>query len=70
MNVDAGGPYHPLIHTGAVLERIRGIVDQYTRPEEGWDYYQLCTRSSADIVPEPGALVLLLAAGILVGRRR
>ncbi len=70
MNIDAGGPYHPWIYPGAVLERIGGIVEQYTRPQEGWDYYQLCTRSSSDIVPEAGSLLLLLAAGAFVNRRR
>lgn len=68
MNVDAGGPYHPLIITGAHLDSITGIIEQYTYPPEGWDYYQLCTRFGSDIVPEPGMCALLVAA--LCVRRR
>jgi hypothetical protein len=69
MNVDAGGPYHAWIYTGAELASITGLVEQYTRLSEGWDYYQLLTRSSADIVPEPGGLWLLLCAAAMLRRR-
>ena len=69
MNIDAGGPYDPRIVPGAFLESITGIVEQYTY--DSWDYYQLCTRFAADIVPEPGTLALLAAGLVLVaGRRR
>lgn len=65
MNIDAGGPYDPRIVPGAFLQSISGIVEQYTHPSQGWDYYQLCTRFAADIVvPEPGTAVLLLLAGL------
>jgi hypothetical protein len=70
MNVDAGGPYHPWIYTGAELSSITGIVEQYTKLSDGWDYYQLLTRFSADIVPEPGSLGLLLLGVTVVLRRR
>jgi hypothetical protein len=71
MNGEAGGPYHPLIATGNSLSRISGLVEQYTNPTSGWDYYQLLTLSAADIVPEP-ATVMLLGGGlaVLVRRRR
>ncbi|MBU0639126.1 MAG: PEP-CTERM sorting domain-containing protein [Planctomycetes bacterium] len=68
MNVDAGGPYHPYIYTGAELDSITGIVEQYTRLPD-WDYYQLLTRSTADIVPEPASLLLFVGAGLLLRRR-
>jgi len=70
MNIDAGGPYHPSIHTGAALASITGIVEQYTNLDTGWDYYQVLTRSSADIVvPEPAGLLLALAGFVAVRRR-
>ena len=72
MNVDAGALYDPRIETGAFLERITGIVEQYTKPADDWDYYQLNTRSAGDIIPEP-ATALLIVAGAAVGyavRRR
>ncbi|MFH0981044.1 MAG: PEP-CTERM sorting domain-containing protein [Planctomycetota bacterium] len=70
MNVDAGGPYDPRIIPGAFLQSITGIVEQYTKPSDGWDYYQLDTRSAGDIVPEPGTLTLLGVALALAARRR
>jgi len=68
MNVDAGAPYHPLIQPGAALVSITGVVEQYTDSGSS-DYYQLLTRSSADIVPEPAGLALLVV-GMFAWRRR
>lgn len=64
-NIDAGGPYHPYIYTGAELSSITGLLEQNTSAP--WDYYQLCTRTTADIVPEPTGLLLL--AGLVAIRR-
>lgn len=69
MNIDAGAPYDPRIVTGAQLESITGLVEQYTKLTDGWDYYQLCTRSAADIVPEPATLTLV-AVGLWSAARR
>ncbi|MFH1745831.1 MAG: hypothetical protein ABIG44_02185 [Planctomycetota bacterium] len=69
MNIDAGGPYDPHIYFGAYLDSITGIVEQYTKPEDGWDYFQLCTRDADDIVPEPGTAVLLLVSLAFTRRR-
>jgi len=69
MNTDAGAPYDPRITPGAFLESITGVVEQ--NAFSGWDYYQLNTRSAADIVPEPTTAVLLFAGVMVVaGRRR
>lgn len=72
MNVDAGALYDPRIESGAFLDRITGIVEQYTNAEDSWDYYQLNTRSAGDIIPEP-VTAMLIAAGaalMLTARRR
>ncbi len=53
MNVDAGAPYDPRIETGVNLLSITGVLEQYTKTDPPWDYYQLCTRSAADIVLLP-----------------
>jgi len=69
LNLEAGGLYHPYIQTGVHLESITGIVEQYTKLSDGWDYYQVMTRCTADIVvPEPGTLALV-AVGLVVLRR-
>ena len=71
MNTDAGGPYHPSIlgaGPGDVFQSITGIVEQYTW--SGWDHYQLNTRSTADIVPEPLTVSLLITGMLAVARRR
>jgi len=73
MNVDKVGDYHPYIpyFQGQELDSITGVVEQYLRDgDPGWDYYQLLTRSGADIVPEPGTVSLMLAGLVLVVRRR
>lgn len=71
MNVDLEGEdYDPRIHTGAELDSITGIVEQYTKPEDNWDYYQLLPRSASDIVPEPGTAGLMLIGLVVLVRRR
>ncbi len=78
MNTDAGGPYDPRIATGAVLVSITGIVEQNSFSP--WDYFQLNTRSAADVVPfayipavsEWGLMIMLLlglTAGTVIFRR-
>jgi len=80
MNAHAGGPYDPRIETGAGLVRVTGLVEQYTDAAEGWDYYQLCTRSRDDLlaaadiptISQWGIVVMLLsiaAAGSIMWRR-
>ena len=71
MNTDAGGPYHPSIlgaGPGDVFESMTGIVEQYTWPD--WDHYQLNTRFTADIVPEPATVSLLVMGMLAFARRR
>jgi len=72
LNLDVGPDgYHPSIHLGADLAGVTGVFEQYTKLTSGWDYYQLVTTKSADIVPEPGLPALLLAVGLArAGRRR
>jgi len=70
MNLDAGGPYHPLIYAGSHLESVSGILEQYTKLESGWDYYQMLTTSNLDIVPEPTSMLLLLAGSSFLLRRK
>ena len=70
MNVDAGAPYDPRVVTGAEFSSLTGIVEQYTKLTDGWDYYQVVTRSAADIVPEPATLSLLAVGMAVVARRR
>ena len=70
MNIDAGGPYHPLIETGNQLQSVSGILEQYTKLSSGWDYYQLLTTCNGDIVPEPASIILLFSGGITLLRKR
>ncbi len=70
MNTDRDDLYHPWIYPGAELDSITGLVEQYTKLSDGWDYYQLLTRSTADIVPEPTTAALFLAGVALITRRR
>jgi hypothetical protein len=81
-NMDAGGPYDPRIETGATLASLTGLVEQYTNLPDGWDYYQIVTRSADDIVAADGiptvsewgvvvlALMLLATAKVTFARRR
>ena len=46
--------YHPLVDTNQHFESVTGIFEQYTKTSSGWDYYQLLTTSTGDlVVPEP-----------------
>ena len=66
LNWDAGGPYHPRIYSGAELASITGIVEQYVgESDDGtrWDYYQLFTRWTDDIVPQPERVPLDIKPG-------
>ncbi len=70
---DSEEDYHTLVGTGQHFESVTGILEQYTKLSTGWDYYQLLTTSSADmVVPEPASLSIMLAgsAGLFLGRRR
>lgn len=70
MNIDAGGPYHPLIEIGRELKSLSGILEQYTNLSAGWDYYQMLTTSNADIVPEPATIALLAVGAAILRKRR
>lgn len=74
MNVDIGVDYyHPYISIGAEFQSVTGILEQYTKPAYCWDYYQLLTRETSDLlIPEPGAGAIFLAAAwaVLLRRRR
>jgi len=71
MNADVGGNYyHPYIALGAHFQSISGILEQYTKPSGGWDYYQLLTTATDDlIVPEPTTPALLALASCALLRR-
>jgi hypothetical protein len=45
MNEDAE-LYHPYVYTGRQFCSVEGILEQYTRINYGWDYYQLLTTST------------------------
>ncbi|MBN1766049.1 MAG: PEP-CTERM sorting domain-containing protein [Sedimentisphaerales bacterium] len=70
MNIDAGGPYHSYISLGAELLSVSGIIEQYTNTSSGWDYYQMLTLTSADMVPEPGSMILLLTGSAIFFRKK
>jgi len=71
MNIDTGGAdYHPLIGMGNQFQSVSGILEQYTNPDKDWDYYQLLTTCSSDIVPEPASIILLFSGGIAFLRKR
>jgi len=75
MNEDAAGDYDPLISVGQHFDQVSGILEQYTKLSYGWDYYQLLTTTSDDlvvnaVVPEPTPPAIALAALALVRRKR
>lgn len=74
MNVDrpAGEDYHPWTQTHRGYDAVVGVLEQYTKDSTAHDYYQLLTRSSADFIPAPPVVMMLLAgaAAMLGGRIR
>ena len=67
MNADAGGLYHPCVSVGAHFDSVSGILEQYRKDE--FDYYQLLTTATDDLVPEPAAIVMLLVGAAAVPYR-
>jgi hypothetical protein len=50
MNEDIGEwGYHPFVSVGQHFCAVGGVLEQYTRISNGWDYYQLVTMTSADL---------------------
>jgi hypothetical protein len=41
--------YHPFVTVGRHFCAVAGVFEQYTKPEEGWDYYQLVTVATKDL---------------------
>jgi len=69
MNIDAGGPYHSYVTTGATFESVSGIIEH--KISSSWDYYQVLTTATSDfVVPEPTTLTLLMAAGLIQLKKR
>jgi len=63
--------YHALTQPGSSFDAVVGILEQYTKTSDQYDYYQLMTRNSADFVPEPATSALFWAAtAMLLGHRR
>lgn len=48
MNEDAD-LYHPYVYTGRQFCSVEGILEQYTKISNGWDYYQLLTTYTGDL---------------------
>jgi len=67
LNDDAFSDYHSSVQLGQPFDSVTGILEQYAKAGTSyeWDYYQLLTTCSEDlVVPEPSA-VAMLAAGIV-----
>jgi len=72
-----GDLYMPEVALGAGFGSVSGVLEQYTRTSNGWDYYQLLTTRSSDFgqreaaIPEPASVVLVLLgmAGLRRARR-
>jgi len=71
MNADSQGVYHPWVSLGRGFESVSGILEQYVKNQ--FDYYQLVTTCTADLVPVPAPPALLIvlvgSAGVLSRRR-
>jgi len=51
MNRDqAPSGYHPSVHLGQYFCSMKGVFEQYTRMNDGWDYYQLVTMRTDNLV--------------------
>ena len=50
MNIDNPDPNtpHPIVESGLELCSVSGILEQYTKLSDGWDYYQLLTTKEED----------------------
>jgi hypothetical protein len=48
-DVDPWG-YHPYVSRGQHFCAVAGTFEQYTKVSDGWDYYQLITMKTADVV--------------------
>jgi hypothetical protein len=48
-DVDPWG-YHPYVSRGQHFCAVAGTFEQYTKLSDGWDYYQLITMKTADLV--------------------
>ncbi|MCK4600866.1 MAG: hypothetical protein KAU28_00270, partial [Phycisphaerae bacterium] len=72
MNEAVGADYyHPYVEAGVHFGSATGILEQYTKPSSGLDYYQLLTTTSDDlVVPEPAAGIMLLCGAAALLRRR
>ena len=71
MNADVGADgYHRYVSSGAAFDSVTGIFEQYTHLTDRWDHYQLVTTKTADLVPEPGFITILLTGATAVLARR
>jgi len=66
--------YHDRTVSGATFPVVVGILEQYTKESDEYDYYQLLTRGTADLggtaVPEPLTAVLLVGGCVAAWRRK
>jgi len=63
MNEDLEPPnlYHEYVILGQRFWTISGVFEQYTKLSSGWDYYQLCTLFTSDLVRRCGSSGLKVA---------
>jgi hypothetical protein len=77
LNLDrTGNKYHDLTVPGQTHDAVVGVLEQYTKASDAYDYYQLLTRGRADIagaagiIPEPSTMAALAAGACLLACRR